>query len=98
VTKKKQKEIEAEERGWRYDLPPVLVLLLDDYLAGGAVERRCADALAKLTPNQVEAVKAYAADRAAQGTEAAENIIDMLTSMGATPVAGRARVWPRAVK
>ena len=96
MTKKKQREIEAERRGWRYDLPASLMLLLDDYLAGRGDERRCADALAKLTPNQAESVKAYASDRAAEGVEVAERLTDMLTSLGASAVAGRARVKPTA--
>lgn len=77
-----------------YDLPSSLVLLLDDYMAGRGDERRCADALAKLTPNQVESVKGYITDREAEGFEAAEHLADMLTSLGVTPSAGRARVRP----
>jgi hypothetical protein len=96
VTKKKRNEIEAEARGRAYDLPYSLVLLLDDYVAGRGDERRCADALARLTPNQTESVKAYAADRAAEGFEAAEHLAGMLTSLGTTPAAGRARVRPTA--
>ena len=96
VTKKKQREIESERRGWQYDLPASLMLLLDDYMAGRGDERRCADALARLTPNQVESVKVYITDREAEGVEAAGHLADMLTSLGATPTAGRARVWPKA--
>ena len=94
MTKKKQRESEAERRGWQYDLPASLMLLLDDYVAGRGDERRCADALARLTPNQAESVKAYAADRAAEGVAAAEHLLEMLTSLGATPTVGRARVRP----
>lgn len=94
MTKKTRGEIEAEERGWRYDLPPSLVTILDDYLAGRGDRRRCADALAKLTPNQVESVKVYIADREAEGVEAAERLADMLTSLGATPGVGRATARP----
>lgn len=96
MTKKKRKQIEAEERGWRYDLPPTLILVLDDYLAGRGDERRCSDALSKLTPNQAESVRTYAADRAAEGIEAAEHLAGMLTSLGTGTAAGRARIRPSA--
>ena len=96
MTKKKRREIEAEARGRKYDLPYSLVLLLDDYLAGRGDERGCADALAKLTPNQSESVRVYAADRAAEGIEAAEHLAGMLTSLGVGAAAGRAQVRPAA--
>src|ERR671937_451784 len=81
----------AEVTGWKYDLPPSLILLLDDYLAGRGDDRECADALARLTPNQVTAVRLYAADRGSEGGAAAERVAVMLDSLVAEPTTARSR-------
>ncbi len=83
----------AEARGWEYDLPPALILMLDEYLNGRGDGRPLVDALARLTPNQSAAAGSYASER---GGAAAGRVEEILRLLGVAPARGRAEEAPES--